>query len=115
MNLSEASKALAAGHHKYVLFKGEHSKKPAFISKDLINDEPGAENIQHVDLAQIAIAQLGIPVEDGLIYFIEDFMGAGTCEPDGKNIKWVDGITSSMNSSNGKEFSMAIQNGVELV
>ncbi len=115
MNLSEASKALLAGHHKYVLFKGGYSKKPAFISNDLIDDKPGAENIQHVDLAQIAIAQLGIPVEDGLTYFIEDYMGAGTCESDGKNIKWVNGITGSMNSSNSKEFSVAIQNGVELI
>ncbi|MEK7495724.1 MAG: hypothetical protein AAB603_03980 [Patescibacteria group bacterium] len=115
MRPSEASKALIAGHHKYVLFKGEHSKNPAFISTDLINDEPGAENIQHINLAQIAIAQLGIPVEAGLTYFIEDYMGAGTCESDGKNIKWVDGITGTMKTSNGKEFSMAIQNGVELV
>jgi hypothetical protein len=115
MNLTEASKALASGHHKYVLFKGEYSKKPVFISKDLISNEPGAENIQHFDLAQIAIAQLGIPVEDGLTSFIEGFMGAGTCEPYGKNIKWVDGITASMNSSDGKEFTKAVQNGVELV
>ncbi|MEK7522663.1 MAG: hypothetical protein AAB569_03715 [Patescibacteria group bacterium] len=66
-------------------------------------------------MAQIAIAQLGISVPDSLSYFIKDFMAAGTCEPVGEKIVWVDEITGTMNASNGKEFSIAIQNGVELI
>ncbi|PIU74193.1 hypothetical protein COS77_02860 [Candidatus Roizmanbacteria bacterium CG06_land_8_20_14_3_00_34_14] len=113
MNLLEASKALQAGHHKYVVFNGKYSNQPVFISTKPIR-EPG-ENIRHIDMAQIAIAQLGIPVEGALPYFIEDFMGAGTCEPVGEGLAWVDGITGSMRTSNSNEFYQAIINGVELV